>query len=35
LAVVADIEASIVPPDEASPKGIIQALASRIHKLMK
>jgi hypothetical protein len=28
-------KAQIVPPDEASPKGIIQALVSRIHKLMK
>lgn len=32
--VVADIEASIVPPDESQPNGIIKALASRLHKLL-
>lgn len=31
---VADIEASIVPPDEFYPNGIIKALASRLHKLL-
>jgi len=33
--VVADIEASIVSSDESNSQGIIQALASRIHKLLK
>ncbi|ELS31106.1 MULTISPECIES: TerB family tellurite resistance protein [Pseudanabaena] len=32
--VVADIEASIVPPEESYPHGLIKALASRLHKLL-
>ena len=32
--VVADIEASIAPPEESNPNGIIKALASRLHKLL-
>lgn len=32
--VVADIEASIIPPDELHPQGIIKALTSRIHKML-
>jgi hypothetical protein len=31
---VADIEASIVPPEESQPNGIIKALALRLHKLL-
>ncbi|PZO37426.1 MAG: branched-chain amino acid ABC transporter ATP-binding protein [Pseudanabaena frigida] len=33
--VVADIEASISPPEETQPSGIIKALALRLHKLLK
>ncbi len=32
--VVADIEASIIPPDEIQHQGIIKALASRLHKIL-
>jgi hypothetical protein len=32
--VVADIEASIVPTEEAHPNGIIKSLAFRLHKLL-
>ena len=32
--VVADIEASIIPPEESQPNGIIKALAFRLHKLL-
>ena len=32
--VVADIEAAIVPPEDCYPNGIIQSLASRLHKLL-
>ncbi len=31
---VADIEASIIPPDELYPQGIIKSLASRLHKIL-
>ncbi len=33
--VVADIEAAIIPPEESQPNGIIKALASRLHKLLR
>ncbi len=32
---VADIEAEVIPSDEASQGGIIQSLASRLHQLIK